>query len=243
MQLRRARPSTGAGPWPAVIFCMDAGGLREALDGMAQRIADENDVVVVLPDLFFVAGDIFELAPPGSPRTLASFRAILADPDKRAIWGSRFFGPTTASVHMQRVGEAVLAALDGDPEIVKELVGVAGYCMGGHCALKLAGLFPERVARCASFHGGHLATDASESPHRLAPRIRARVYVAGARDDGSFDAAAKARLEQALADAGRDFVVETYDALHGFAVPDAPSFDTAAAERHYAALRALLAGL
>ena len=66
--------------------------------------------------------------------------------------------------------------------------------------------------------------------------MRARVLVAGARDDGSFDDAQFARLSDALTTAGVDHVLETYDALHGFAVPDVPTYDAAAEQRHWDAL-------
>ena len=64
-----------------------------------------------------------------------------------------------------------------------------------------------------------------------------RVYVVGAIEDASFPEEQKNRLEQALADARVDHLIETYPgARHGFAVPDHPVFDSGAAERHWAAL-------
>ncbi len=65
-------------------------------------------------------------------------------------------------------------------------MGTTGYCMGGAISLTAAGTYPDRVAAAASFHGGNLATDSELSPHRLAPRIAARVYVAGADHDDSY---------------------------------------------------------
>ncbi len=44
-------PASG-GPWPGVIFYMDAGGIRPAEIAMARRLADEG-YVVLLPDLFY----------------------------------------------------------------------------------------------------------------------------------------------------------------------------------------------
>jgi carboxymethylenebutenolidase len=56
----------------------------------------------------------------------------------------------------------------------------------------------ERITACASYHGGQLAIDAADRPHRLASQIKARVYVAGAVQDPGFDDAQKQRLEDAL---------------------------------------------
>ena len=50
-----------------------------------------------------------------------------------------------------------------------------------------------------------------------------------------------ARLDEALTNAGVPHTIETYPAHHGFAVPDHPAYDEAAAERHWSALRALFA--
>jgi carboxymethylenebutenolidase len=109
--------------------------------------------------------------------------------------------------------------------------------MGGNAALTAAGALPDRFAAVASFHGGNLATDQPDSPHLFVKGISGRVYVAGAIEDASFPEEQKNRLEQALADAGVDHLIETYPAArHGFAVPDHPVFDSGAAERHWAAL-------
>src|SRR4051794_1059844 len=45
----------GAGPWPAVLFYMDGGGLRQDLFDMAQRLADQG-YYVLLPNLFYRIG-------------------------------------------------------------------------------------------------------------------------------------------------------------------------------------------
>ncbi len=106
-------------------------------------------------------------------------------------------------------------------------------------SLTAAGTYPESIAATASFHGGRLATDALDSPHRLAPRIQSRVYVAGAIEDASFPDDMKARLDAALRDAGVDFEIETYPARHGWVFRDTPVYDADAAERHWRSLTAL----
>jgi carboxymethylenebutenolidase len=112
--------------------------------------------------------------------------------------------------------------------------------MGGRLSLIVAGHLGETIGAAASFHGGGIASaEDPDSPHRRADSISAPIYVAGAIEDGSFDDAAKARLESALSDAGVQHTIETYPAHHGFAVPDNPTYDEAAAARHYDALAAL----
>ena len=75
-------------------------------------------------------------------------------------------------------------------------------------ALTAAARYPERFAAAATFHGSALATDADDSPHKLASRIKAKVLVAGADKDASFPPEQAALLASALEDAGVDHRVE-----------------------------------
>ena len=89
-------------------------------------------------------------------------------------------------------------------------VGTTGYCMGGRLSLVSAAHHPDSIVAAASFHGGHLVTDAPDSPHRLVDRITGRVYVAGAENDASFTADDAAALDDALTAAGVEHTVEFY---------------------------------
>jgi carboxymethylenebutenolidase len=113
------------------------------------------------------------------------------------------------------------------------------HCMGGLMSLTAAGTYPDRIVATASYHGGRLATDAPDSPHLLAPKIRSRVYVAGAIEDPSFPDDMKQRLERALVEAGVDHEIETYQARHGWVFRDTPVFDATAAEHHWQTMVAL----
>ncbi|MEY4576405.1 MAG: hypothetical protein RL701_1108 [Pseudomonadota bacterium] len=133
--------------------------------------------------------------------------------------------------------QAFLDFLARQPQVRGDRIGTTGYCLGGGLSLSAAGNFPERVAAAASYHGGNLATDAADSPHLLADRIRARVYVAGAVEDASFDDAQKARLINALNHARIESRVETYEgAKHGWVPSDSAVHNPEAAERHYRSL-------
>jgi carboxymethylenebutenolidase len=66
--------------------------------------------------------------------------------------------------------------------------------------------------------------------------MTATVYVGAATGDASFPPDQHDRLEQALTAAGVAHTIETYPAEHGFAVPDNPHYDPAAAERHWEVL-------
>ena len=213
----------GEGPWPAVIFFMDAGGVRSAMKHMCERLAGMG-YVVLLPVMYYRHG----------PYEPFNVETVFSDPDER----TRLFSLVMSVTKEMAASDtgAFLDFLDSRPEVAKGGVGTTGYCMGGGLSLTAAGRFPDRVAAAASFHGGHLAGDAPDSPHRIAGQIRGRVYVAAAKDDASFPPEQAEQLESALRDGGVDYTLVTYDAHHGFAVPDNATFDPAAAERHWEAL-------
>lgn len=209
------------GPWPAVIFYMDGLGIRPVLAQMGQRLADAG-YVVLLPDLFYRAGPYEPLDP----------KAVFASGDIMGAIGHLF--RTTDSRRAAADTQGFLAYLDTRADVAGPKVGTTGYCMGGGVSLTAAGTYPDRIAAAASFHGGNLATDNENSPHLLAPKIKGKVYVAGADEDKSYPPEMAARLEKALTDAGVDHRCEIYSgALHGWTMPDFPIYNEAAAERHW----------
>jgi carboxymethylenebutenolidase len=219
-------PAEKAGPWPGVIFFMDGLGIRPSMWEMGQRLAD-GGYLVLLPDLYYRLGSY----PPMNPAQ------VLADPKLRE--GLMKF--VTSLDRDRKIADAAafIEFLSSRSEVKGDRFGATGYCMGGNASLTAAGAFPGRFAAAASFHGGNLATDQPDSPHLFVKNITGRVYVAGAVQDASFPEEQKDRLEKALTEARVDHLVETYPARHGFAVPDMPVFDAAAAERHWAALSKL----
>jgi carboxymethylenebutenolidase len=215
-------PETGSGPWPAAIIFMDAPAIRPALFEMGERLAGAG-YYVLLPDLFWRAGAY----PP-----LDIVKARGGDPEQVALF-QKLRGSTSVEKQMTDA-KASLDFLAKDPRAKSDKVGVTGYCMGGGIALRAAGTFPDRIAAAAAFHGGNMATDDEKSPHRLAPNIQAKVLVAGADEDSSFDEGQKERLDAALKDAGVDAEVSIWKgAKHGWVPTDMPVHNPEAAERHW----------
>jgi len=218
----------GGGPWPAVILYMDAFGIRGDLDVMAMRLAEAGYVVAV-PNLYHRSGTF----PPFEPALVA---AGGAERDRfmdliRSINGDLVMQDTAV----------VIAHLDTRSAVRTGFIGTVGYCMGGGYALRAAGIFPERVAAAASFHGGSLATERPDSPHQLASRMRARLYVGVAGIDPGFTDEQRQRLDSALSSSGVNYEIEIYDgAQHGFAVHNHRVYDRAASEHHWERLLALL---
>lgn len=216
-----------AGELPAVLFYMDGIGIRPALFEIGERLAS-GGYYVMLPDLYYRSG--FS-AREGSH--------LFTDPDIREAWMQNVL-PTVSITNIMRDMPAMLSHLDQQPTVRSEKIATTGYCLGGRLSVAAAGHFPNRIIASASYHASNLATDAPDSPHRLAPKMKAHVYVAGAIEDPGFDDAQKARLEEALTASGVDHVVETYNARHGWVPSDTPVHDAAATEKHWRTLFGLL---
>ena len=221
------RPA-GEGPWPAVLVFMDGLGIRPAMLEVGERLA-KSGYFVLLPDLFYRSGP-YE---PMDPHT------VFSDPEKRKVLMEKFFAHAT-SANIMSDTRAFLDHIAAQPDVKKGGIGTTGYCMGGRLSLIAAGTYPDRVVAAASYHGGRLANEDPDSPHLLAPKMKARVYVAGAIEDQSFPDDMKARLEEALTKAKVDHKIETYPAKHGWVFRDTPVYDAAASERHWQTLVALM---
>jgi len=208
-------PAAG-GSHPAVIFYMDGLGIRPALLEMGQRLAD-NGYAVLLPNLYYRHG------PAGDPLDL------LNDRDKMM---ERVMSVTNEGT--MRDTERFLAFLDTQNSVAGERIGCTGYCMGGALSLTAAGTFTDRVVAAGSFHGARLATDAPDSPHLLAPKMKGEVYVGVSEIDPYLVEGETDRLDGALKQAGANAKVEIYPGVHhGFAVPGLPIYDRDASERHW----------
>ncbi len=213
----------GSGPWPGVVMYVDAGGVRDTMHDTAQKLADKG-YAVLLPDVYYRHGDWEPF----------DMRTVFSDPEQRTRLMT-MVGSVTPDMIAGDAG-AFFDFLDSRPEVTGSRFGVFGYCMGGRTSVIVAGRQPDRVAAACSFHGGGLVTDDPNSPHLLADKMKATVYVAGAENDGGFTTEHAETLDKALTAAGVEHMVEFYPAAHGFAVPDNPTYDKSAADRHWAAL-------
>jgi carboxymethylenebutenolidase len=221
------RPAADA-PWPAVLVYMDGIGIRPAMLELGERLATHG-YHVLLPDLYYRSG----------PYAPMDARTLFTDPEQRRVLTEKFLALATSANVMSDTA-AFLDYLQEQPDVKPGGIGLTGYCMGGRLALIAAGSYPERIVAAATYHGARLANEAPDSPHLLALKIKARVYVAGASEDPSFPDDMKERLEKALTDAGVDHLIETYPARHGWVFRDTPVYDAAQSERHWRTLLALL---
>jgi carboxymethylenebutenolidase len=205
-------PTTGE--YPAVIIWPDAFGLRPSMRDMARRLAADGYSVLV-PNPFYRIGK----APMFESASGVDFSNQEQMAKLRPLMGS--IGAPDAA---EEDAKAFVAFLDAQPGVDRsKKIGTQGYCMGGALVMRTAAAVPDRIGAGASFHGGGLVTDQPGSPHLLAPKIKARMYLAVARNDDEKQPDAKDKLRQAFAAANVPAEVEVYPARHGWCVPDMPA--------------------
>jgi carboxymethylenebutenolidase len=200
-----------SGSHPGVLLWPDAFGLRPSMRDMAKRLAASGYSVLV-PNPFYRVTK--------APFTDAS-KFNFQNPDDRAK-----IMPLMASVGAAGAAEkdavAYVAFLDAQKQVNKsKKIGTQGYCMGGPLVVRTSATVPDRVGAGASFHGGGLVTDKPDSPHLLAPKIKAQMYFGIASDDDAKQPDAKDKLKEAFPSAE----IEVYSGLHGWCVPDMPLRD------------------
>lgn len=211
------------GPFPPVLFYMDAPGKREELHRMARRIATVG-YYVVLPNLYYRRTRAFRMQ-----RTEEGMARMF---DMMKHLSNRLVVDDT---------EALLRFVDGRPEALPGPLGAVGYCMSGPFVVAAAAAWPQRFRATASIYGARLVTRHPDSAHRSVSGIEGEIYFACAEIDQWASKEQIAELEAALSKAGVDYRIEWYPgAQHGFAFPEREgAYHEASAERHWERLFAL----
>jgi carboxymethylenebutenolidase len=204
-----------SGSHPGVLIWTDAFGLRPSMREIGKRIAAEGYSVLV-PNPFYrlakapvfdnVAAFNFQ-----NPADMAKLQPLM--------------GSVNAAGNAEKDAVAYMAFLDAQKQVNKsKKIGTQGYCMGGPLVLKTCAVMPDRVGAGGSFHGGGLVTANPDSPHLLAPKIKAQMYFGIASNDDQRQPDAKDKLRAAFPTAG----IEVYPARHGWCVADMPADATGA---------------
>ena len=219
-----ACPDEG-GPFPTVLFYMDAFGLREEIFDMVRRLASAG-YFVVAPNLYYRRAKTFSTD--RTPEGMARLFEMMSH-----LTNAGATNDTAALLHW----------LPSQPDATSARVGAVGYCMSGPFVIAAGAAFPTQIACVASIHGANLVTDRPDSPHRLARTLQCEVYVGCATNDKWAEPTVIAQLEAALKDSGTAWRVEWYEgAQHGFLFPKRTGiYDATAAERHWSRQHALFA--
>jgi carboxymethylenebutenolidase len=202
-------PATGS--YPGVIIWADAFGLRPVMRDIGKRVAAEGYSVIV-PNPFYRIGKapLFE--------DVASFNFQTDMPKLMPLMGS-----INAPGAAEKDATAFVEFLDAQSQVNKaKKIGAQGYCMGGPLVMKTAAALPARIGAGGSFHGGGVVTDKPDSPHLLAPKIKARMYFGIASNDDQRQPDQKDKLREAFASANVPAEIEVYPAKHGWCIADMP---------------------
>ncbi len=208
------------GPHPVVLFYMDAPGIREELRDMARRLASVG-YYVMLPNLYHRSG----------VEELGQFIGEAAAETRKKMFA--LMGSLNIPLVMEDT-DGLVAFADADAAASKGAIGTLGYCMSGQYAISAAAHLPSRVRAAASIYGVRLKTDAPDSPDLAARKGHAELYVAWAETDHYAPLEELAPFEASLREGGVAAEVELYKGVeHGFAFPQRPAYNRAAAERHW----------
>jgi len=212
----------GTGPFPGVLIFTDIFGLRPASRAVGRRLATEGYVAVVANPFYRTKkGPLLE------PAVQAKFDFAR----DRAMLQPHLAVLTPEATTRDEL--AWLAYLDALSQVSKKAkLGVDGYCMGGPRVVQASALRPDRVgAAMASHPGNGLVTDKPDSPHLLAPKIKAKSFFAIARNDAMRKPDIADQLKAAYAAAGNPCGAEVYNADHGWTMPDSAVYNKDEAER------------
>ncbi len=214
-------PDSG-GPFPVILYLMDAPGIRPGFLDMARRLAG-GGYYVMAPNLYYRT-----TCEPVGPIDFSK------EEDRNRIFA------LIKTVTMPGVvidAKAMLDYAKADKAADPKRVGTAGFCMGGKLALGVAQALPDVVKAAASLHGGHLVMDDANSPHKHVDKIKAELYFGWADQDTSAPKESIPVLEQSLKAAGITYKIDYMTgAMHGYTMADLPPYNKDAAETHWKAL-------
>jgi carboxymethylenebutenolidase len=205
------------GPYPIVLYLMDAPSIRPALKEMASRLASAG-YYVLLPFLYYRNTPYREFG--------------LSDEDMHvrreymmAVNRDRIIIDTQAMLEYTR---------NNDKADSTGQIGAVGFCMSGPLVMGLLQRMPEKVAAVASIHGAWLVSDQDDSPHKEIDQIKGEVYFGWADDDPTATREELEIMDKALADQGVNYRIEFMEgALHGFAPPGGERYHRTASEKHW----------
>jgi carboxymethylenebutenolidase len=202
-----------SGSHPGVLIWTDAFGLRPSFREMAKRLAAQGYSVLV-PNPFYRVSK--------SPQFEDASKVDFAKERDKINPLMNSIGAPGA---VESDAPVFIAFLDAQKQVNKsKKIGTQGYCMGGPLVVRTAAIVPGRVGAGASFHGGNLVNDTKDSPHLLAPKIKAKMYFGIAANDDMRRPDDKVKLKEAFEAANNPAEIEVYhESQHGWCVPDMPA--------------------
>lgn len=177
----------GAGPFPGVVVLMEAFGLVEHIEEVAERLAGEG-YAVLAPDLYYRKLPDNKVGYDELPKAIELLQGIRDDAFVADM-------------------KAALAFLKDSGQVKAGGVGMTGFCMGGRLTFLSACALPGEIKAAAPFYGGgihnHLGQAAAiQCPLELffadndgfIPSIRSRRSTPGSRNWARTTASSAMRM-------------------------------------------------
>ncbi|MEY4751657.1 MAG: hypothetical protein RIQ60_3871 [Pseudomonadota bacterium] len=211
-----ARPQA-PGPWPGIVFYSDIFQLTGPMLRACVRLAGHG-YTVLAPEIYRriePAGSVIAFDDAGRSRGL----------DNAA---------RTPVAQFDADCRLALDFLAAHPAVAPGRLGAAGFCIGGHLALRAA-LQPDvRATTCfyaTGVHSGKLGSDDDAGTLAALGRISGRVLLVWGERDPHIPPTGRAVVEAGLQAAGVDWRSELHpEAEHAFMRDEGPRFDPAAAD-------------
>ncbi len=207
------------GPFPVVLFLMDAMGKRNELHDMARRLAKAG-YFVLLPNLYY--------------RRIREYLPDWSDEEKEM---EIMFGHMSSISNSMIVDDcrALLEYADHQSAAKHGATGAIGYSMSGAFVFAAAAHLSNRIKAAASVFGYQLFTDKPDSPHLTADKIEGEIYFICAGDDEYVPQQEIENLKAHLDKLNIKSQVAIYPGTaHGFTFPESSEhFDEQATERHW----------
>lgn len=207
----------GRGPHPALIVVQEIFGVNPHIRDVTERFARAG-YAALAPDLFH--------------RFAPGYQGDYDDIPKSIALSSNL---TPAGVVADLA--AAHAMLADHPEVRRDRIGAAGYCLGGRLAFVANAHLP--LAAAVSFYGGGIAANHLD----LAPRQHGPTLLVWAGNDPWIPPADRDRVITAMREAGRPFVTAEFSgANHGFFCDARSDYEPHAARQAWALTLAFLDG-
>jgi len=218
-----ARPKGASGKLPAVIVVQEAFGLNENIKEIAGRIAAEG-YQAVAPNFYYREGG----------------KAVGYGELQEAIG---LMGRWTDAQIVSDV-RATVAALESDPGVRADRIGITGFCMGGRVSYLAACEIPT-IRAAVPFYGGGIAgqqfTPGAAAPVTLTAKMRAAIQLHFGENDAYIPLAAVEEIRQALQREKKDFEIHVYKgAGHGFFCRERADYNEEAAKLAWERMKGFL---
>ena len=218
-----ARPKGASGKLPAVIVVQEAFGLNENIKEIAGRIAAEG-YQAVAPNFYYREGG----------------KAVGYGALQEAIG---LMGRWTDAQIVSDV-RATVAALESDPGVRADRIGITGFCMGGRVSYLAACEIPT-IRAAVPFYGGGIAgqqfTPGATAPVTLTAKMRAAIQLHFGENDAYIPLSAVEEIRQALQREKKDFEIHVYKgAGHGFFCRERADYNEEAAKLAWERMKGFL---